>query len=404
MPTTAVIERPHAACFSRNELRYAFFTNNISAPGVSIQIILFFGTQQITVNLKPDTIGYTYFYIDGYIDSYLQYKLPTTNQTFNTSAYTNQTVEFYIHYREVNDATIPAYITTEASKKRIAYNMGIIREKYSRNNFFVNYFTLNKPWLTWLPTMRTVGATQNVFLSCLILPVHAGKTIALQIAAIDIYGTSFTRVEPLGNVPAQGMLQHLNVSIANLSITGLTTNKINTYSVSIIESGTLDTIVSQYGFTVSYTHLYNYYDLYYFNSLGGIDDLRVTGEVETGINKDFTEVDNGIDINDWQTTIKKAQTSHVGITTNQSFKGDIGFLEDENEQDIMSELLISRSIWQYVDSRWLPVINLQKSTSLRLSTDKKFSLPIEWRIAISNQVFTPTSLVLGLGTDVETYP
>ncbi|MFC4230566.1 hypothetical protein ACFOW1_01600 [Parasediminibacterium paludis] len=405
MPTTSVIERPHAICFSRNELLYVFITSDTSPAGLSIQIILFFGGQQFTANLKPDSNGKTYFYINGYIDSFLKYQLPSNQSTFITDAYSAQSVEFYIHYREVTDASTPAYVTSEeSSHKRVAFNMGIIREKYSRNNFFANYFAYEKPWLTWLPSGRTVSHNQQIFLSTLILPQHAGKILRLSIVATDIYGNDYVRSDYLGEVPSTGWLKHINVSMAALQIATLTSNPIDYYLVSIYESGTNDGIVSQYQFYVSYDHLYSYTDIHFFNSLGGLDSVRVIGEVETALNKDYTEVDNGIDVNDWLATIKKADTSHVGITTYQSYKGDVGFLEDEAEQDAMTELLISRSIWQYADSRWLPVINLQKSTSLRLSTAKTYSLPIEWRTAITNEVFTPSDVNLGIGTDVETYP
>jgi hypothetical protein len=400
MASTTLIERPNSICLSKNEIRYAFYTSDLSPAGLSVQIILFVAGKQFTANLKPTALGITYFYIDAYIDSLLTYQLPSATAMFTDAATQKET--FYIHYREVTEATPnPAYITSEASHVRTAFKMGISREKYSRNNYFANYFASQKPWLTWQPSGKTVQPNQNVYLTFLLLPVHAGKTVALQIIYTDVTGVSYHAPMSLGVVPATGMYQHVNVGLAGFNLP--TTNKIFYYTVAIVDSGTFDVLVSYYQLFVSYDYLYNYYDLLYHNSLSGVDCLRIIGDVQKVLNKDFAEVDNGFDVNDWNATTKKADTSHVGFTLYDSFKGDVGFIDSEEDQDALIELLVSRSIYQYVDSRFLPVLNLQKNTDLRVSTDKKYSLPIEWRLGIANHVFTPANIALGLGTDTETY-
>ena len=153
-------ERPHQYCFSKNEIRYVFDIADPDRAGLFLQVKLFVATMDGAFEilhtfegLKPTAAGKVVLPIHAYIDSKLRYVLPDITATKTDAG--NQLCRFYIHYREVEDATPdPAWTETESANERIAMKGGIEKHKAARNNFFINYFTGAKPFMTWQPANR----------------------------------------------------------------------------------------------------------------------------------------------------------------------------------------------------------------------------------------------------------
>lgn len=375
-------------CYTRNHSSVPY-SSTLSAPAVNTF------TKLKTFNLKPNTDGNSYLYLDGWIDSLLKWVAPELGNPFTNAA--QQTAEFYILFREVSAADLdPAWISTEADHKRIALKGGIEKQKSSRNNFFL-YQAIKKSFFTWIPSGRFIYADQHNFLSVFIA---TPATYSLVITCTKTDGTTATAVIPLALNASR--FYHLNVGYAALDINTIAGGAlVHFYEVSLKDA--TDTIIyAPAKFYLEYRPLYENFELIYHNSQGGIDTTKVKGDTLISIEKEVVEMDGGMSITGWSDLIKVGESSQ-SVTKKDTYKGNIGFVHSKAHQEALQDLLISPSIYQYLDGRLVMVLNIQKSIDLRKTTDRIYSLAIEWQLPFSNEVFTPKLIDLGMGTDTETY-
>lgn len=349
-----------------------------------------------TFNLKPNNDGNTYLVIDAYLDSMLKWVMPDLSYVFSNAS--EQACEYYIRYREVSAATPdPAWITTEIAKKRIALKGGIEKQKASRNNYFL-YQAINKNFFTWMPTGRFIDKDERAYLSVLIKEpgVYKLKTVVHLIEGEE-------PIENIINMPfMSGIFYHINTGFGALNINTIASGEpVFFYDVSILNSSD-EVLYNPHRFYIEYRPQYEYFDLVYHNSIGGFDGVRAKGETAISIDKETIDKDGGLSNDPFTTRVKTGESSQ-SISKRDVYKGNIGFVRTRAHQEALQDILISESIYQFTDGRFVPVLNLQKSIELRKTSDTIYSLPIEWQVPFSNQVFTPKGISLGLGTDTETY-
>lgn len=400
-------ERPNRFCFSKNEIRYIYLVDTLSRAGLYFEVKLVIGGVPIILPpLKPNSDGLVIVYIQQYIDAALQYYMPT-GVTFANAA--SQYVNFYVETREVEDANLnPAYTTTENAKQRTAIKAGIERNRYGRNNFFVNYVDVYLPWLTWQPSGRMVALNEPQYLTGL-FRLGSSDKMHLKTTWVCTDGTTGD-IDTTLSVQS-GYVFHFKTDAASLGvIAAIGTRTLYYYEVYIdyhnFVSGTVDIsrVVNPYRYYIDYTHRYNTFDFIYCNSLGGIDTVRAIGEMALSIERNFEEVEGGFNANDWNTLVKGHESFYTAITQRRTYKGDIGFRYTKAQQDALVELLLSQYIYQQIDGRLVPVLSISKSQALGKTTDKLQSFPIEWQLSETNEVFTPQNILLGQGSDTETYP
>jgi hypothetical protein len=401
--STSVTERPAPYCHSKNEIRYKFLSTDLTPLRQFIEVELMAKivgaaefTKIKTFNLKPNPDGITYVYLDGYIDSLLKWVLPVVNTNF--TAANNQVAQFYIRYREVSATTpSPTWISSEDANIRTALKGGIEKQKWSRNNFFLWQQNV-KSFFTWEPKDRYVFQNQLAFISCFI---KTAGTYKLRISIKKI-GITDPVVSDIDCVFSANIFYHLNIGFTQLSIAAAAGgDPVHYYEISIINP----TSAVEYAAVRMYVEqrpLYEYYDMIFHNSLGGVSTQRVRGELSIGFEKEVQQLDGSLSNQLWSDTIKAGESFHSSIKKD-TYKGDLGFFATKAHQDSCQDLLLSSSIYQWMDSRMVPVINLQKNVAFRKTTDKVFSLPIEWQLAFSNAVYTPAKVQLGIGTETETY-
>lgn len=406
--STTVIERPASLSFTKNEVRYVFESTDITPVGFYLQVELYVKEMKPgsvfvpikTFNLKPNSDGKTYLYISDRLDTKTAYTLPST-QLLTTNA-NQQAIQFYVLFREITALTPnPEFIETESEKVRTALKGGIEKQKFSRNNYF-NYQAANKLFYTWQPQNRYIFSNEYAFLSLFI--TGADRKLKITIKKMD--GDIVNDVQAIDF--STGIFWHLNISPSVLNISGLAEGAdIMYYEVSILDAADA-LLYNPYRLYLEYRPQYTVYDLGFHNSLGGFDTVRVTGDTTWSVERDITEAEGALTLDGWSATKKLAEISHSYINKRDTYKGDIGFIRTADgsmkaPQEVMIEILISTSIWQFLDSRWVQIISVQRGVELRKSSDKKFSFPIEWVLPFFNSVFTPKSVTLGLGTETETY-
>lgn len=406
--STTVIERPATLSFTKNEVRYVFESTDITPVGFYLQVELYVKEMKPgsvfvpvkTFNLKPNTDGKTYLYISDRLDTKTSFVLPAIDSIANNASL--QAVQFYILFREITALVPnPDFIETESDKVRTALKGGIEKQKFSRNNYF-NYQSANKLFYTWQPQNRYIFSNEYSFLSLYI----TGPDRKLKITIKKMNGDIVNNVQAIDF--SAGIFWHLNISPSVLNISALAAGAdIMYYEVSILDA-TDAVLYNPYRLYLEYRPQYTVYDLGFHNSLGGFDTVRVKGDTTWSIDRDITEAEGALTLDGWAATYKPGEVGHSYINKRDSYKGDIGFIRTadgsmKSPQEVMIEILISTSVWQFIDSRWVQIIGVQRGVELRKSSDKKFSFPIEWALPFYNSVFTPKSVNLGLGTETETY-
>ncbi len=401
--TMALTERPYKFCYSLNEIRYVFDVADLERAGLFLQVKIKYAaigevvfTELPVFELKPTDSGKVYLPIQAYIDSLLTYKLPSfTDIATNAN---NQCVQFYIEYREIEDADPDTdWVTDEVDHICIGIKGGIERHKASRNNIFINYIELSKPFLTWQPQGRFVIHGEPVYLSFLNVDdsgaILAGSKIKLTETLQD-----GTIAETILTDTIEGLLVHLKVDSITLGIDTISSNRCWYYEIEILDS-TDTTIVAAHKFYIEYRPVYDYYDLVYHNSLGGIDALRVKGETDTSYSRAGTESEGGADVTQWNNETQPSEKMFSNILLARNYKGNIGNMNTRTkaQQQSFVELLITRSLYMRFESRWIPVINLKESMPLGRKKDTLQGLEIEWALSESNEVFTPQDKFFGLG-------
>lgn len=406
--STTVIERPATLSFTKNEVRYVFESTDITPVGFYLQVELYVKEMKPgsvfvpvkTFNLKPNTDGKTYLYISDRLDTKTTYVLPAIDSIGNDASL--QAVQFYVLFREITALVPnPDFIETESDKVRTALKGGIEKQKFSRNNYF-NYQSANKLFYTWQPQNRYIFSNEYAFISLYI----TGPDRKLKITIKKMNGDIVNNVQAIDF--SAGIFWHLNISPSVLNISALAAGAdIMYYEVSILDAADA-VLYNPYRLYLEYRPQYTVYDLGFHNSLGGFDTVRVKGDTTWSIDRDITETEGALTLDGWAGTKKPGEIGHSYINKRDSYKGDIGFIRTadgsmKSPQEVMIEILISTSVWQFIDSRWVQIIGVQRGVELRKSSDKKFSFPIEWALPFYNSVFTPKSVNLGLGTETETY-
>ena len=357
--------------------------------------------QREIFTLAPNSNNAVYLYINQYIDSLLKYVVPDMDK-YATDA-RDQTVQFYIHWRVITETdTDPVWITTEEQKKRLAFKGAVDPEVYSRNNYFL-YQAQTKLPLTWQPDRRLVMENEPLFFTCY-LPDGRTDNKVLRTTAVTSDGITITNDHSIWFLWNGGYLAHINVSPAILGFTQASTGKKLLYfTAMIVNSDSGEAVTTPLTFYFDFRPRYKFFDLLFHNSLGGFDTVRVKGDITEGIAKDYTEADGGMSFNASAGRTKSSDLMHTGISVYKTFKGDAGWREDENAQDALTDLLLSKSIYQYRDGRYIPVVSIQKNVDIRITTDKKFSFQIEWQTAVTGNAYTPGALQLGIAPDTEQY-
>jgi hypothetical protein len=398
-----ILERPIEFCFSKNELRYIYEVTNLNRAGLYFEIKLVCETNNNgvvtypTFRLKPNADGKVYFYFNQYIDTFLSYQLPS-----NLGPVTNASLQwckFYVHTREVTTANpSDPFNTHEQTKKRICFKGGVEQSIYSRNNWF-NYFTLSKMWLSYLHQNCMVYPNQPVYLTALIT---SGQLVNCKLRfTITDFSLSTTVVDV--NVPlSYGYIFHFNVDHQVFGVN----NPLQTvykYEVVLLDASN-DALTATHTFFINHDFVKSPHHLLFFNSLSGISTVCVRGETTYSLDKIVTEVEGNFDINAALNNVQQYTNNITGINTTKLFKGDIGLLDSKEEQEFLIDLIHSRFVYEFIRFRWVALQTIAKSQPLGSAKDTLLTFPIEWKLQETNEVFTPSTLPLTIGSDTEIYP
>jgi len=399
-----ISQRPYKFCFSKNPVQYTFAEiTNYADDGCYLLIRIYKrdigGANEMLLyeeQIKPLSATVVYD-MASIVESALEYSMPNFAGSLLQAG--GNIKEFYVSFATITDAAPTATYTSDAANFICAIKGGIPQPQWDWNNYFINYVAANKPFLTWQPNNRFIGLNDSFFIS--FLNSLATVTLALIVDVEYIDGTTDQVITNFTD--SNKVLYHIQAGPDQLGLNALHADKrLYKYSLSIVSAANHATVfVNPYTYYIDYRKFYNTKFLHYYNSLGGVEAVRINGFIETTADVTFTDSERfGGNV------IIGAPNSEEYIQTakskTDSFKGDSGFIFTAKEQDVFQEILLSRFAWERIIGKNWRIYVTNKSTSLRKTSDKTFNIPLEWRYSFTNSVYAPL-IDLGAGADGTDY-
>lgn len=404
-----VEERPYNYNWSGNAIHYKIHSTEAEAdPNVYFEIMVCFSDsltsgaqdfeQVVTFPYVPIK-GIAKINIQEIIDSKLEFSMPEFAGD-ETTCYEckKQSGRFFIKYRQIIDAdSDPDWEVGEVDFIRFAFKGGIAFFKYQSQNFWVNFFNIKRPFLTWQLSGRLAMLDERMYLCVMLTNIPEVGNMKRKMRVIYTDGSDniqFKNIDIQTNRPWLVPCGAIQWGLPALDVV----KKIWYWEFSLVDVTNPDAPVQMteiFKFFADNRNDYNKIILYYRNSLGGLDSIRVRGPVDTNIDYTTIQKDGVFESNYYAQTVIGAPS---GVADNQeiiSYKGDIGWLGKE-EQSRLRDAFLRREVYQTVNKKWIPILLVQKAFKQRNSNDKIWSMPIEWKPAIAgDRYYTPDSVDFG---------
>lgn len=387
-----LLERPYQVCFSRNPVAYKLQTNTaLATQGLKIDVRLMFRRfgandfiQQIAISLVPDSSGIAEIDFSKVLDSLVDYSLPAITTAVPERAF-DQVGEFYVGYREITTAAPNPVWTTDSSTIRVIKG-GLPYEKWQGPNYFIN----NNGVLTWQKTGRLIGPTEKAWYTYLHLGTNNQANMAAKVNLYFTDGTVQTNAVTINfpdtAVPKYGIYR-IPVG-AQLALKDVQPAKtIHYYTVRIVANTTDLTVAFKY--IVDYRGNYSRITLYYLNSLGGLDSIRLLGELgkKVAYDRQFSEKTLGGKY--YSTTEIASMQENIKNVEQVTYSGSVGLMDDEDQYDRIRDLMISTKVQMIKFNRWAPVLVTNNSVDMGTNSDPVKDFPVDFTPGYVNESYAP---------------
>lgn len=412
-----ITARPYDILWSGNGIWYAFYsalaagTNTTPADtSVIIEIRLRFkrtDAADFEIGTNIPLIPYqgaASINLSSMVDAELAFGLPSLVNSTDITPCPTQTGKFYIEYRELSATnTDPGWLTDESANIRTVVKGGIPEFKFNNNGFWSRYYPANKPFLSWQFRGRLAAYNEPIYLAWLQrddVPENSILQVKYTVYYIDVTVAATTKVIYLPDshqwhvyyLPSGAGMVNLQALNAEQQIWKYTVEVIN-----ITDANNIQTLSEVFLFEIDNRPNYNALSLLYRSSTGGLDTIRIRGVIEldttyqlqpTGkAQLPYYEQNNRITATSYQLPAQEVIL----------YKGDIGHLKKE-EQDRLRDLYLQRELYSILDKHWWPLNLSIASLTLRTSTDKVWSMPIEFSLANEGDKYYAPRLA-DFGTD-----
>lgn len=402
-----VRRRPYDHSFSGNPIHYQLFSDAAAADAsiffeykVLIKNIGDVGyTEVVTLQHYP-TAGLANIDIKDILDSKLEFKIPEFNvdETVYSTA-EKQTAKYYIQVREISTASPdPAWDDSENEFERVVLKGGLNYFMYRGNNYWLNYYASQKPFLTWQKTNRLAALTERMYLAWL-NSVEEADSIPVKITTAYTDGT--TEAHTILIAGTKDSIIFIPAGATQLGLPDLDPEKAIYYwelqVTAIIDGADPINVSEAFRYYADNRNDYNDITLNYRDSLGGLDSVRVRGVIEHDLNYEFTEQDRTFEPNYFDGDSIAPKRVIANSKERKIYKGDIGYLAKE-DQDRFRDSHLIREVWWERSVKWFPVVFITPSQKQKTSEDNLWSFPIQFALASDgDNYYTPDAVDLGDG-------
>ncbi len=407
--SATILEAPYYYSFSKNQLRWKFYITSPTAAGCKLQFKLMADSatdiaavQRIfETELRPDSDGFLNVSVQDIVDSMIEYSVPNSD---DSNIVAGENIKFItIQYRRISDDDLdPEWIIDADPVYVIKGGIELLKADY--NNYFYNYHGPNKVFATWQPKNRFVSITDDWWMSILFANADLGspdlspRKLQTKLEWSD--GTSDTVEDTVPDIGPVYLLYHANVGkIVKAGIVAHGADKqLWRITVKVVAVDDEAILYSEaYTVYADYRQFYDYNIFNFYNSVGGIDHVRVLADSEDTYSRGFIEADMFVASSDVGSP-SDHQYFQANFTRLNTKKSDTGYRHTKAEILAYQELLTSGLIFEIFNNsngyRMIGLLN--KGTKLFNTGAKRFGFAIEWRYSFVEQVYTP-DINLGVG-------
>jgi hypothetical protein len=402
-----VRRRPFEHSFSGNPIHYQLFSDAAAADAnifFEIRVLLKYigDADYAEVIILPHypTAGKADVNIQDILDSKLDFKVPEFNadETVYSTA-EKQTANYYLQFREVSDdSPDPAWDDSESEFERIVLKGGLNYFTYRGNNFWLNYYNDEKPFLTWQQSGRLTSLRERMYLAWL-NSVEVADSLPVIVDVIYTDGTSDFITVNLGG--RKDNIIYIPAGATQLGLPDLVDKVIYYWEIkvtAIIDGADPIDVSQSFRYYADNRNDDNDITLNYRNSLGGLDSVRVRGVIEHDLNYDFAEQDRTVDPDYFDGDSIFPKRVIANSKERKIYKGDIGYLSKE-DQDRFRDSHLIREVWWERSIKWWPVVFLTANQKQKRSDDDLFSFPLQFALATDgDNYYTPDAVDLGDGS------
>lgn len=399
---TTIKDRPYEINWSKNLIRYVLQTNTpLNTSGLKIEVRLMFKSltddlprMLFTQPLTPDKNGVAYFHVDSILDPLLEHELPSLD-SIAPQVIRRQSGQFFIHFREVTEVIPnPAWDESEAaSGGQMVIKGGLSYQRWQGPNWFTGYFQTTRPFMTWQESGRLAALDERMFLYFL-MPRAAAGQVSMDVKVVYTDRSEDNSVQAvLPGAPTKYSLFALTTGATELALPELTPGKsIWYYEISVTDEDGM--LAAPFRYFIDYTQTYNKNRFNYVNSLGGVDSIRVLGEVEAVTKREYetasiTPTLAYLDGN----KLAPQQFIHA-VKLTEEFSGNLGYLKHK-AAEYLTDLMASPMVVELRFGRWWPVNITTDKVPVPKKGEELPNIPVDWTYGFVNTQFTPNYVDVG---------
>jgi hypothetical protein len=355
----------------------------------------FFYAALVTIPLVPDSNGTAIINWQTVLHAALEYDLP--GETIYATRM--QTGQFYIQYRELSKTMTQAgWDDSEAEFAKYVVKGGVPEFSFNNNAYWVSFFKQQKPFFTWQVKRRLASFTERMHLAWLHPADVSATNLKLFITVYFNDLTNTTKSVAFNTTPME--VVYLPAGADMLDLDELDPTKKIWYWTMQVQGQDSEPLSEIFKYELDNRPVSNDITLVYRGSTGGLDTIRIRGVVEQDpdyITQEVSRQRKPHFLENVSATRRQLPASEV-----VTYKGDVGHLAKE-EQDRLRDLYLQREVYQVINSKLVPVNFTMKGFKLRATTDKRWSLPIEFSLAHEGDAYyAPRSVDFGAGFTGET--
>lgn len=392
-----LIKKPYEISLSGNPIVFSFglspYGTREKTQDIHLQVTILleqtngsgFYTEIKTQEFYPTGEGQFQLEIQSILDPYLEYYLPRPDMD-QPQRCPDHVKKYKLTWILMNAEAI----ISGPSQSSVYYvcKSSLNYESWHPSEFFTKKILIDKAPLLFIAANEKFGVDEVRFLSW-IYPYDDGLTQTVVYSMYLNDGSIVTK-----NVTAIAAIKW-SVFCAPAGFTQLDFNSLVPlgmvaikWSIKIMASAT--TIVSEIVYEIDQRNFYETYQLIYRNSIGGLETIRLRGQVDFAADYDRQLAAKTLPPSWYNNMDLLPQSSDENVEELANFTGDTGFLSKAG-CDKLRDLFLSPQKMQLVDQRLLPIVINSKKTKFFTNKDSLISTVVEWSPAYSNKAYTPTN-------------
>lgn len=381
-----ILKRPYLINWSGNNIYYELYSADAEADSsITFEVTVVFKRNNETDFREIITLPYVpvdgsaLFDIKDIIDAQLSFDMPEFAD--ESMICYNQSGQFYIEFREITaDNPDGAFDATESEQPRYAAKGGIHPYHNKGNNFWLTYFPTEQKFFTWKPEGQLLLPNEQSWLGFFYDGDETEVLAEMELTYRDGSTETFTREIPVAAycfILLQSSLYYDWDGGA-----GFDADEVYRWKVRIRDAADTETLVNWYMYELDNRQDYNDTIIHYRNSLGGLDHCRVRGVIEKKLSYELQQAEHVLPVDYFNETTLPPQQSTTSSSENVIQSGEVGFVT-KDEQESLRDVFLYRQLHMKKLGKWWPLVLLTDGFTLKRSTDMRWSVPLEWKVALT---------------------